>query len=98
MDALRINFPANFTLEASPSAAKYSMEKMAAYGMNVQSAPASFTTRREYDFAEVFVLPTEFPELRSFYSQFEANDQQSIILKSTAPAVATTAAGPPSAD
>jgi hypothetical protein len=96
-DAVRINFPPNFAIEASPSDAKFSMPKMAAYGMNVVSAANNFTTRREYDFGEVFVLPTEYSQLRSFYSQFETNDQQSIILKSTAPAVATTASSTSSA-
>jgi hypothetical protein len=96
-DALRINFPSNFSVEASPSAAKFSLAKEAAYGMNVVSTSNNFTTRREYDFGEVFILPTEYPQLRSFYSQFEANDQQSIILKSTAPAVATTASSASSA-
>jgi hypothetical protein len=91
MDALRINFPSNFTVEASPSAAKFGIPTMAAYGMNVVSTAANFTTRREYDFGEVFILPTEYPQLRTFYSQFEANDQQSIILKSTTSATTTTA-------
>lgn len=96
LDALRINFPSNFSVEASPSAAKFSLAKEAAYGMNVVSAPNNFTTRREYDFGEVFILPTEYTQLRSFYSQFETNDQQSIILKSATPVVATTASSTPS--
>jgi hypothetical protein len=92
LDALRINFPSNFAVEASPSAAKFALTKEAAYGMNVVSTTSSFTTRREYDFGEVFILPNEYTQLRTFYSQFEANDHQSIILKSTTgPAVATTA-------
>ncbi|HTV07424.1 MAG TPA: DUF3857 domain-containing protein [Candidatus Aquilonibacter sp.] len=93
LDALRINFPSTFTVEAAPSVSKLAMEHLAAYGMSVVAAPANFTTRREYDFGEVFVLPSEYSQLRTFYSQFEANDQQSIVLKSTAaPAVAAMTA------
>ena len=89
-DALRINFPATFTIEAAPSAAKYSLERLAGYGMNIESAPTNFTTRRDYLFADIYVLPEEYSKLRTFYSQLETNDQQSIVLKSTA-APATTA-------
>lgn len=96
LDALRINFPSNFSVEASPSDSKYSMEHLAAYGMNIVSTATNFTTRREYDFGEVFILPNEYPQLRTFYSQFEANDHQSIILKSsTGPAATTTASTGP---
>jgi hypothetical protein len=92
LDALRVNFPANFSVEASPSAAKFALAKEAAYGMNVVSTAGNFTTRREYDFSDVFILADGYPQLRTFYSQFEGNDHQSIILKSTTgPTVATTA-------
>jgi hypothetical protein len=91
-DALRINFPSNFSVEAAPAAAKYNFEKLAAYGMTTESAATSFTTRRDYIFADVFVLPTEYTQLRSFYSQLETNDQQSIILKSTATPTTTASA------
>ena len=97
-DALRINFPANFSIEAAPSAVKYNFKTLAGYGMSIESAPTSFTTRREYIFADVFVLPPEYPQLRSFYSQFETNDQQSIILKSTTAGATATASNTPSAN
>lgn len=95
-DALRITFPSNFSIEATPNAAKYSLLKLAAYGMSVEPSPTYFTTRREYDFADVFVLPEEYGQLRTFYSQLEGNDQQSVVLKATA-AVATTAVSATSA-
>ena len=82
-DALRINFPSNFSIEAAPSAAKYNFEKLAGYGMNIESASTNFTTRRDYIFADIYVMPAEYSQLRTFYSQLETNDQQSIVLKST---------------
>ena len=57
--------------------------------MTVESAPTSFTTRRDYAFGDVIVLPNEYSQLRTFYSQLETNDQQSIILKSTGGATTT---------
>ncbi|HXS13071.1 MAG TPA: DUF3857 domain-containing protein [Acidobacteriaceae bacterium] len=96
-DALRINFPSNFSIEAAPPAAKYNFKAMAAYGMTIESAPTSFTTRRDYAFGDIYVLPPDYSQLRTFYSQFETNDQQSIVLKS-AVAPTTTASSTPAAN
>jgi hypothetical protein len=97
-DALRINFPSNFSVEAAPPKAKYGFKQMAAYAMTVEPAPTSFTTRREYAFGDIYILPTEYSDLRTFYSQFETNDQQSIVLKSTAAGTTTTASATPAAN
>ncbi len=97
-DALRVNFPSNFSVEAAPSAAKYSFPQRAAYGMTVDSTATNFTTRREYAFNDIYVLPAEYPQLRTFYSQFETNDQQSIVLKSTLAGPTTTASSTPAAN
>jgi hypothetical protein len=96
-DALRINFPSSFSVEAAPPAAKYDFKKLAAYGMTVDSTATNFTTRRDYVFGDVYVMPADYPQLRTFYSQLETNDQQSIILKTTA-GPTTTASNTPSAN
>jgi len=95
LDALRITFPSTFTVEAAPSAAKFGMPGRGIYGLSVASTPTSFTTKRTYAFNDVLILPKDYPELRSFYSQFQTNDQQSIVLKSTP---ATTASTTPAAN
>jgi hypothetical protein len=97
-DALRINFPSNFSVEAAPPKAKYGFKQLAGYAMTVEPAPTSFTTRREYAFGDIYILPTEYSDLRSFYSQFETNDQQSIVLKSTTAGATTTASNTPAAN
>lgn len=96
-DAVRISFPANLSIEATPSAAKYQIPQTGAYMMSVESSPTYFTTRREYAFNEIIILPKDYPQLRSFYSQLETNDQQSIILKSTT-GPTTTASTTPAAN
>ena len=68
-DALRINFHNGFVVEATPAAAKYDLPKSGAYTMEVTSTPTSFTTRRNYIFNDIFVLPPEYPQLRGFYSE-----------------------------
>ena len=90
-DALRVNFHEGFVVEAVPSTAKFSMPKTGMYTMDVVSTPTSFTTRRTYAFNDIFILPAEYSQLRSFYSQFESNDQQSVVLKAAPAVTASTA-------
>ncbi|HEX4156123.1 MAG TPA: DUF3857 and transglutaminase domain-containing protein [Acidobacteriaceae bacterium] len=89
-DALRINFPSGFSIEAVPSNAQFNLPQFAAYNMSVAAAPTNFTTRRVFALGEILILPAEYPKLRTFYSQFEANDQQSVVLKASA-ALSSTA-------
>ena len=96
-DALRINFPANFSVEAAPPAAKYAFKTLGAYRMTIDSDATSSTTRRDYAFNVIYVLPEGYPQLRAFYSQLETNDQQSIVLKSTI-APTTAASSTPTAN
>ena len=92
-DTLRVNFPADLSIEAAPSAANFNLKQMAAYGMTVDTTTTNFTTRRDYVEAENYILPDEYPDLRTFYSKFETNDQQSIVLKATvAPATKASTA------
>jgi hypothetical protein len=81
LDALRVNFPADITVEAAAAAAKFTMPGRGVYALSVASAQTSFTTRRTYAFNDVMVLPNDYPQLRGFYTQLEANDQQSVVLK-----------------
>ncbi len=90
LDALRVNFPADLSVEAAPSAAKFTMPGRGIYGLSVASAATSFTTRRTYAFNDIMVLPNDYPQLRSFYTQFEANDQQSVILKADSTGTSST--------
>jgi hypothetical protein len=59
--------------------------------MIVETTPTSVTTHRQYAFNDLYVLSAEYPELRTFYSQFETNDQQSVVLKATATPTTTAA-------
>ena len=83
-DALRISFPKSMTLEAMPSSATLEMPQRASYDLSVSSTPISFTTRRHYTFAAIIVPVAEYSQLRNFYSQLQAKDQESVILKLSA--------------
>lgn len=96
-DAVRINLPHSLALEATPASFKLDIPKVASYAMSVASSANNFTTRRDFVFGDIFVLPKEYAELRSFYSQFEAKDQESVILKSAPPETSTQASAPAAA-
>ncbi len=92
-DAVKINLPQQLTVEAAPNSAKFRMKDAAAYSLAITPAATSVTTRRDFVFADVIVLVKDYPDLRSFYSQFESKDQESIVLKA-APATTASAAQP----
>lgn len=87
LDAVRIMLPPTMTVEAIPADGKYSMTGQAAFSLTSTSAPSSVSVRRAYIFGEVIIKSKDFPALRTFYSQFEAKDQESIVLKAGSPAV-----------
>jgi hypothetical protein len=81
LDALRVNFPKEFELEATPDSAKFSYPGAEQYTLAITSAPTSFTTRRGHLRGEVLVMQKDYDALRKFYAQFESKDQESVVLK-----------------
>jgi transglutaminase-like putative cysteine protease len=92
-DALRVNFPKGFAVEATPADGKFGIPQRAAYNITTSTTPTSFTTRRQFAFGEFLVPPEEYATLRGFYSQFEAKDQESVVLKVAPAAAAGTPSG-----
>jgi hypothetical protein len=91
-DALRVNFAEGFAVEATPADGKFTLPSRALYAMNTTSAPTSFTTRRTFVIGDFVFVPTEYSMLRGFYSQFEAKDQESVVLKTATAAAASAPA------
>jgi hypothetical protein len=83
-DAIRINFPEGFAAESVPPEASTQLPKEAIYKMKATVDAKGVTIRRDLYVGEVIFPVKEYPELRTFYSQFEAKDQEPIILKVTA--------------
>jgi hypothetical protein len=84
-DAMRISFKQGFAIEAAPKTEKYTLEKRALYTLAVESAPTSFTTRRVYFMGDMVFPAKDYPALRTFYSQLQTNDKESVVLKVTSP-------------
>ncbi len=88
-DAIRVNFPKEFAVEAVPASSKLKFSEQGAYSIDVASAPNNVTVRRDFLFNSVVVPAPEYGDLRSFYSQLESKDQESIVLKLAGPATAS---------
>lgn len=88
-DALRVNLPQRLAVEAIPASVRLDLPKREVYTFSVTQDASGFTTRRNHLLGELLVMPKDYAELRTFYSQFESKDQESVVLK---PSQVTTAA------
>ena len=79
-DAVRVNFPASLKVESVPPSDKLPLRNVAIYSMSAESTPTSVTVRRNYTLGEIIFLAKEYPELRSFYSKMETEDQGMVVL------------------
>jgi len=80
-DAMRIIYPASFTLESAPAKNSLKFQQRAVYTMDNKPAVNSVTVYRNLTLGDFFFAPKDYAELRTFYSKFEGADQDTIILK-----------------
>ncbi|MDQ2832669.1 MAG: DUF3857 and transglutaminase domain-containing protein [Acidobacteriota bacterium] len=85
-DAIRIRFPAGFSIESLPLNEKVSLKSSAICAIKTESTPTSFTFRRDFVMAEIIFPTDEYADLRSFYSKVESKDQESVVLTAVQPA------------
>lgn len=88
-DVQRFKLPETLTVEAVPDGSKTPYANSGLHNMSVVADKNSVTTRRNFMLGEFAMAPKDYPALRTFYSQFESKDHETIILKATA---ATTTA------
>jgi hypothetical protein len=91
LDAVRIKFPATMSLEATPAELKVKFQDVGMYSLTAKPTADSVTVQRSYLFNTVLVSTKDYADLRSFYSQMEAKDKESVVLK-IAPQSASVAA------
>lgn len=82
-DAVRITYPAGFTVESAPAAEHLQYKNMAVYDQKSKEAANSITVWRDLFIGEFLFPLDEYPQLRSFYSSFERKDHGSVVLKRT---------------
>ena len=82
-DAIRINLPPGFQIESAPTSNQIPFGKFGLYSLKTERSPTSITLRRDLLLGEIIFLPKEYSDLRGFYSKFETQDQEPVVLKLT---------------
>src|SRR5258707_3666559 len=65
-DAVRIHFPQTLSVESLPTTDKAAFEKAIGYNLSSESAPASFTIRRNYILGDIVYQAAQDPAFRTF--------------------------------
>jgi hypothetical protein len=92
-DAVRVKFPATFTVESLPAADKSTFKDAVGHTLSTESTPTSFTVRRNYTLGGIVFPPDSYPDMRAFYSKMENKDQESVVLTSAPAAAKATPPG-----
>jgi hypothetical protein len=80
-DAVQVNLPKELKVESVPLEAKFKVEGKFLCTLAVKTTETSVVTRRTYVLAELVVPTKEYDELRKFTTDYEAKDQESVVLK-----------------
>jgi hypothetical protein len=83
-DAVRLHFPQTLSVESLPAGDKTTFEKSIAYNLSSESAPGSFTVRRNYVLGGIVFSQQQYASLRTFFSKMENKDQESVVLTTAA--------------
>ena len=83
-DQVVYHFPAGFSLEGSPRDTKLSWAGHAAMNTKSLAAAGQITIARQLDRAFTFAKPEDYQQLRNFYQQVAAADQQQLVLTTSA--------------
>lgn len=92
-DAVRINLPSSLVPEATPEPAKVVFSKVGAYNISFAKDADGITVRRDFAFNEVIVGIDDYADLRKFYTELEAKDHESVVLKAEPAAAAAAPSG-----
>jgi hypothetical protein len=80
-DAIRIAFPASFSVEATPGPLNVPFQKSAVYNFSTESTPTSITIRRDFVMGGLIYPIAEYTDLRAFYGKLETKDHEPVVLK-----------------
>ena len=83
-DAARYTLPAGFTVEAAPGKEVVQFQNLAAYSQTSSQTANTVTIRRDLILGDLYFPVSDYPQLRTFYNDFEHKDHGSLVLKRTA--------------
>ncbi len=80
-DVVRYVLPGGFSIEAAPPTQTAAFQKLAAYSQRSSQTANSVTVRRDLVLGDLYFPVKDYPELRTFYNDFEHRDHGSVVLK-----------------
>jgi hypothetical protein len=80
IDAVRVKFPEDVTLESAPKDDQVALQRLASYRIKAETQPGSVLLRRTYDLGSPFFTVAEYPEVKTFFSKMATDDQQPVVL------------------
>ena len=83
-DAVRYTLPAGFVLEAAPVNEVAKFQNLAAYSQTSTQTANTVTIRRDLILGDLYFPLADYPQLRTFYNDFEHKDHSSVVLKRSA--------------
>jgi hypothetical protein len=86
-DTIRLELPKSMTLEAQPDKVDLHYQTAGEYGLSVKAVGNVVEVVREYRFDKMTIPVAEYLELRAFYTQFQAKDHESLVLRTQPVAV-----------
>ena len=84
-DAIRWKLPASLVVESSPDGEKAQLKQVAGYEYLSRKSPNSISIFRNLTIGSAVFMPTEYSDLRSFYTKIENRDQETIVLTHALP-------------
>ena len=80
IDEVTYHLPAGFSLEGAPQETKHLWKDHATYNTVTKSSPGQIVIARQLARAFTFAKPDEYQDLRAFYENVAAGDQQQLVL------------------
>lgn len=82
MHTITINIPPDFAIESAPQPFMLTLgNKAAKYLYNITQNGNTLQISSQFNVQQTLFLPEEYPDLRAFYTQVIAKQQEKIVLK-----------------
>ena len=85
-DAVRIVLPETLVVESAPAPGKAQIPSIAAFSTSSKSTPTSITLYRDFTMGKIIFPTDKYTDLRTFYNELEAKDQETLVLTHADPA------------
>jgi hypothetical protein len=80
IDAVRLKFPVEFTVESIPPPGSAAVQQVLAYSSSAELQSGAVIVHRKVDIGKLLFQKTEYSDLRNFFNQIAADDAQPVVL------------------